>query len=244
MKRHILVLILLSVFFNACASNRVHTLRRAPAENGHNQAVVQSIKETDAGKCWGLGCEQYNEFPVVVEYQRTNIQSTISIPLKKKDHIEQIPANLPQILKDSLRFDVCRTGVKGIGCKLSDKGNSVDISLNYQKSDAHTTGCAAVITDALGAFLFIPVLMAPFHLALCLSPKDIEPQFEQPRALISFPPYKGYGVSFDYRISPSPIYLSCDSKECTVIDKNGKAINEINIEKNYSIDKQKIKDFL
>lgn len=235
---------MVSVFFNACASNKVHTLKRLPAENGHNQAVIQNIKETEAAKCWGLSCEQYNEFPVVVEYQRTNIQSTISIPLKKKDHVEQIPANLPQVLKDSLHFDICRTGVKGIGCELSDKGNSVDISLNYQKSDAHATGCAAVITDVLGSFLFVPILMAPFHLTLCLSPRSIEPQFAQPRALISFLPYKGYGVSFDYQISPNPIYLSCNSRECAVIDEDGKAINEIYIEKNYTIDNQKIKEFL
>lgn len=245
MKRSISIAIILSMFFNACASNKIHKVRMLPKENGHDQAISHSIKKVDAGKCWGIGCdESFHDFPAVVEYQRTNVHSVISIPVQKIDHTEQIPTNFPEILKHSLPGDICHTGVEGIGCGFSYGGDRLEIFLSYETYDAGFSGCAAVITDAFGSFLLIPILMAPFHLALCLSPRETYPLFEQSeKTLISFPSYKGYGgISFNYKTTPSTIYLSCDSKECSVVDEYGKAINKIYIEKSYYIDEEKIKN--
>lgn len=226
-------------------------LRRQSSQNIHK--TVQEQSELYYNDTYG-----HNEEVIMEVIDEHN--AVLKIPIRYTQKIGSIPRTLPdvtkQVLEESHIADKSRTDVSNVvvcaHC-LVDK-NIMKIPLQYTETNCGETVMMMTILSPmfLIAIPFVPMLgsFSEFFSYIgdgvkegCVSSlknqEGIGLFFKwNSRALSEV------GIKLQVAITPANFKIICDKKACSVVDNNGKIVNEILVEKNLSLDSQKIQELL
>lgn len=226
-------------------------LRRQSSQNIHK--TVQEQSELYYNDTYG-----HNEEVIMEVIDEHN--AVLKIPIRYTQKIGSIPRTLPdvtkQVLEESHIADKSRTDVSNVvvcaHC-LVDK-NIMKIPLQYTETNCGETVILTTIFSPifLIATPFVTVFgnVSEFFSSIGDSVKE--------GCVSSLKNQEGIGLFFKWNsralsevgiklqvaITPANFKIICDKKACSVVDNNGKIVNEILVEKNLSLDTQKIQELL
>lgn len=226
-------------------------LRRQSSQNIHK--TVQEQSELYYNDTYG-----HNEEVIMEVIDEHN--AVLKIPIRYTQKIGSIPRTLPdvtkQVLEESHIADKSRTDVSNVvvcaHC-LVDK-NIMKIPLQYTETNCGETVILTTIFSPifLIATPFVTMFgnVSEFFSSIGDSVKE--------GCVSSLKNQEGIGLFFKWNsralsevgiklqvaITPANFKIICDKKACSVVDNNGKIVNEIFVEKNLSLDSQKIQELL
>lgn len=226
-------------------------LRRQSSQNIHK--TVQEQSELYYNDTYG-----HNEEVIMEVIDEHN--AVLKIPIRYTQKIGSIPRTLPdvtkQVLEESNLADKSLSDVSNVVvcAHCSVNKNMMQIPLQYTETNCDETIIMTILLSPmlLIAMPFVPIFgnISEFFNYIGDSVKEgcVSSLQNQEGMGLFFKWDSGalseVGIKLQITITPVEFKIICDKKACSVVDNNGKIINEILVEKNLSLDSLKIQELL
>lgn len=199
------------------------------AEIGHTSDIVTEANKDDSGVFEGI---------------------KVHIPIKYTENISPLPNKLPSVLS-SIHIDGYSNGI------VTEKTETIEpkqfiihsddkeLLLNVEYWSCWERWGNVVMSP----FLPFGIILTPLALYACS--QNSYSTFENNKSWKIEAPHsfaelnnKNLGISINITYYPNELYLSCEKKDCMIVDKNNRPVNKVYIHKELKVDQKRINELI